>query len=155
MLYGFYKWKKGVQKNTNTDNFMFVISIVVICIYFFTSNGNIIEALSSGSFLIGGLFLARNRKIGWYINLLADTLLVFILLESNDYLFICFQILSIWIALKQIYKNKNSNFKAGVFIHSNKFLVFHPEDFLDIFRRHRWIRSRLSDPILLHVHQAQ
>lgn len=104
-IYGFQKWKHGIEKVTRTDNIMAFIAIAVVIVYFFNGNSNISETISSGGFLIGGLLIARQKKLGWFINMMADILLVYILLESNDYIFVCFQMLSIGIAIRKTFKN--------------------------------------------------
>ena len=102
-IYGFYKWKRSIEKVTKTDNNMAFIAIIEVIDYFFTWNSNISETISSGGFLIGGLLIARQKKLGWFINMLADILLVYILLESNDSIFVCFQMLSIGIAIRKTF----------------------------------------------------
>ncbi len=103
-IYGFYKWKRGIEKVTKTDSIMSFVAIATVLVYFFSADGEILETISSGAFLIGGLLVARNKKLGWYINIVADTLLAYILFESSDYLFVCFQMLSIAIALRKTLK---------------------------------------------------
>lgn len=100
-IYGFHKWKRGIEKVTKTDSIMSFVAIAVVLIYFFSADGQIGETISSGAFLIGGLLVARNKKLGWYINMMADIMLAYILFESSDYLFVCFQMLSLLIALRK------------------------------------------------------
>lgn len=83
---------------------MSFVAIATVLVYFFSANGEILETISSGAFLIGGLLVARNKKLGWYINIVADIMLAYILFESSDYLFVCFQMLSVAIALRKTLK---------------------------------------------------
>lgn len=100
-IYGFYKWKHGIEKVTKTDSIMSFVAIAVVVIYFLGADGEILETISSGAFLIGGLLVARNKKLGWYINIVADIMLAYILFGSSDYLFVAFQMLSVLIALRK------------------------------------------------------
>ncbi len=104
---------------------MSFVAISVVVIYFISVNDEILETISSGAFLIGGLLVARNKKLGWYVNMVADTMLAYILFESSDYLFVCFQMLSIYIALrKTIFKpisKKSSEQNSEPFLFTNIF----------------------------------
>lgn len=114
-MYGFYKWKLGIKKVTKTDSIMSFMAISVVVIYIFGANGKLLETISSGAFLIGGLLIARNKKLGWYINIVADIMLAYILFESSKYLFVCFQMLSILIALRKTLFKKSISKKAVQF----------------------------------------
>ncbi|MCC6323793.1 nicotinamide mononucleotide transporter [Candidatus Nomurabacteria bacterium] len=121
-IYGFYKWKSGIEKVTRTDSMMSFVAISVVIVYFIYADSEILETTSSGAFLIGGLLVARNKKLGWYINIMADIILVYILFESSDYLFVCFQMLSIYIALrKTIFKSIS---KKGSEQNSEPFFIY-------------------------------
>jgi lipid-A-disaccharide synthase-like uncharacterized protein len=105
-VYGFHKWKCHVEKATHIDTLMASIAMVVVTIYFFcgsTETNGICQATASAAFLIGGLLIARSKKMGWYLCIVADALLVYVLLESSDYIFICFQVVSISIALNKTF----------------------------------------------------
>lgn len=110
-IYGFRKWKRHVEKITKTDNIMAYGAVAVMIIYFFCegveANG-LIQAIASGAFLIGGLLLAREKKFGWHISMVADVLLVYLMIETNDYIFVIFQTASIYIAIKKIFFEKLS-----------------------------------------------
>lgn len=124
-IYGFHKWKNKIKEITKTDNIMAFSAFGVIIIYFLIADSDIHETISSSFFIIGGLLIARNKKFGWYINIIADVLLAYILLENNDYIFVCFQMLSIFIACrKTILKNllaKRPGINSGL---SLSFYVF-------------------------------
>ena len=107
-IYGFHKWKLRIEKITKTDNIMAYSAIVVVIVYFFYGEGEtyatqIITSSASGAFLIGGLLITRNKRFGWYISIVADILLMYVLLKSNDYIFVFFQTISIYIAIKKIF----------------------------------------------------
>ncbi len=134
-IYGFHKWKRGIKIITKTDNSMAFIACVVIFIYFFIGNSKIQETISSSFFLIGSLLIARNKKFGWYVNIIADVLLAYILLENNDYIFVCFQMLSIFIAcrktfLKNLLATKRPEVNSGL---SLSFYVLETGAFVIIF----------------------
>ncbi|MDQ5971794.1 MAG: hypothetical protein QG566_740 [Patescibacteria group bacterium] len=77
------------------------VAITVVLVYLFTGDSELHETISSSAFLIGGLLIARNKKLGWFINLIADTMLAYILFQNCDYLFVAFQILSITIGIRK------------------------------------------------------
>ena len=148
-IYGFYKWKRSIEKVTKTDNIMAFIAILVVIVYFFTGNSNISETISSGGFLIGGLLIARQKKLGWFINMLADILLVYILLESNDYIFVCFQMLSIGIAIrKTFWKNLSARKFRIKFWTFFIFKYFTLSFLLEVFGRFEGWLTPLSLPSL-------
>ena len=105
-IYGFHKWKLHVGKITKADNIMAYTAIIVVIVYFFCGESGkhgIHQILASGAFLVGGLLIARGKKFGWYLCMVADILLAYVLLESNDYIFVCFQGLSIYIAVRKTF----------------------------------------------------
>ena len=106
-IYGFFKWKRCLNKITKTDSFMVYSAIIVIIVYFFckeTENHGNIQMITASMFLIGGLLIARGKKLGWCMCIVADVLLMYVLLESNDYVFICFQVASICISVRKTLK---------------------------------------------------
>ena len=106
-LYGFWKQKRGEEEVTIVDKSMLICALIVVIVYFFTSGKEehgIEEAVTSGSFLVAELLIAREKKLGWWLSTLANIFLVYILLLTRDYLFVLFQIASICIGLTKIFK---------------------------------------------------
>lgn len=106
-LYGLHKWYRHTEKVTHVDTFMVYTALIVVIVYFFCGEDTtyaIPEAFASSAFLFGGLFVAREKRFGWVLCIVADIVLLYILLQSNDYIFVLFQLLSIGIALQRIFK---------------------------------------------------
>ena len=114
-IYGLHKWKSGVAKVTRTDNRMAIGAVMTILVYFFCSDhgdGWIADTFTSSAWLIGGIFIARNKKSGWCLSLAADVVLMYLLLTGSctllDYVFIIFQAASIGIAIRKTLKKSIS-----------------------------------------------
>jgi hypothetical protein len=103
-MYGFHKWKQHIEKVTTIDKTIAYGAIFVVFVYTFASSQqSFIQMIASLAFLLGSILIARKKKLGWYISMSADILLAYVLLESNDYIFVCFQIISIWISLRKTF----------------------------------------------------
>jgi|GEM_PF-2381480 len=90
-------------------------AILVILIYFFckgSEDHENVQTVASAMFLVGGLLIARGKKIGWCMYIVADVLLVYVLLDSNDYIFVCFQTVSIYISVRKAFLKKSTSKKS-------------------------------------------
>lgn len=114
-IYGFYKWKLSVNKVTNIDKMMTYGAIVIVIVYFLCEESGahrVHHLLISWGFLMGIILIARKKKLGWYLCILADTLLAYVLLETNDYIFVGFQGYSIYISIQKIFFSQLSTTMA-------------------------------------------
>jgi nicotinamide riboside transporter PnuC len=113
-LYGLYKWKHRVEEITKTDFFMVFCAIIVIFIYFFSDKGDDSkETFSSIFFIVGGLLIARQNKIGWYVYLVADLVLFFVFFENGDIVLCLLQIVSLFIDCKKLFFKDNKEKEAS------------------------------------------
>lgn len=102
------------------------IALAVLVSYFLIGDDKIEETITSAGFLIGDLLLIRKKKMGWTVNLIADILFTYILWEECnylfDYLFIGFQLVSIYIGIKEAFSFKKS--KLAIILFRNFGYVF-------------------------------
>ncbi len=102
-IYGIYKWRRGVEKITRTDNVMVFSAIISVIVIFFILHEEMFEVVLSEMFLIADLLLIRKKIIGWYISAFANIALMYVLFDDGNYIFATFQVVSIGIVIKKIF----------------------------------------------------
>lgn len=102
--FGLFNHKKEVK---HENLLYFVMSLLVILLYFVLKNSPFLEFLISLVFILAIFFLAKKKIIlGWGIMLLGHLMMAYFTFQNQQHFFAVMQVMSIFVALFAIWKIK-------------------------------------------------
>ncbi len=112
-LYGYYKWKKEINKYGYVDFGLSIVTVIFMLYFSFVSLGLVtfLQLIMAFMFIIGSGLIILNKESfwGWGFLSLGHVFLAFITYSSGLYIFCVFQILSLVTALSGVYYRKNND----------------------------------------------